>query len=221
MITKGGVGSGIRGHRTIRDSVAKLSPSVKRNALDRLKGEQEKRRKNNNRFVSDIGNGIWKIEMSVQEANKFSAKSKIKIPVFHGTTVDNAKGIRKEGFLGSKIGSFHGNCGFYGRGFYFTGIRKEGEEYASQSSVKKRKGELLELRLNVKNVCDTEQWKKLNKKYNFDKMLFKDLRKGPDKIRDILEGLGYDAVEYKFKDFDFRSHEICVFNPKNVVVVKK
>lgn len=43
MIIKGGHGSGITGHRTIRDSVSKLSPKSKKDALAKLKAEQAKR----------------------------------------------------------------------------------------------------------------------------------------------------------------------------------
>jgi len=43
MITKGGHGSGILGHRTIRDSVAKLNPQSQKIALEKLKAEQAKR----------------------------------------------------------------------------------------------------------------------------------------------------------------------------------
>lgn len=43
MITKGGVGSGITGHRTIRNSVSKLSPKAKQDVLEKLKAEQVKR----------------------------------------------------------------------------------------------------------------------------------------------------------------------------------
>ncbi len=43
MITKGGQGSGITGHRTIRDAIAKISPKAKKEALEKLKAEQTKR----------------------------------------------------------------------------------------------------------------------------------------------------------------------------------
>lgn len=43
MITKGGVGSGITGHRTIKNSVSKLSPKAKQDVLEKLKAEQVKR----------------------------------------------------------------------------------------------------------------------------------------------------------------------------------
>jgi len=43
IIQKGGHGSGIRGHRTAKDSVAKLSPQSKKIVLAKLKAEQEKR----------------------------------------------------------------------------------------------------------------------------------------------------------------------------------
>ena len=43
MITKGGHGSGIRGHRTAKDSIAELDPKAKQDALAKLKAEQAKR----------------------------------------------------------------------------------------------------------------------------------------------------------------------------------
>ena len=56
MIFKGGVGSGIRGHRTVREVAAKLSPKVKQDALEKLKAEQAKRERGDTQKPSTTTN---------------------------------------------------------------------------------------------------------------------------------------------------------------------
>mgnify|MGYP001580355005 CR=1 FL=1 len=75
MITKGGVGSGITGHRTIRETIAKLPPKQQIEILDRLNREKEKRggKKSPNLSQQDINifieNVLKHIKIKMKDKN--------------------------------------------------------------------------------------------------------------------------------------------------------
>ena len=81
----------------------------------------------------------WKPRMTFAEADEWAKNSAYHEPLFHGTTLEGAIGIIKEGFdLGrSKWGRVWGN------GVYSTPHRKLAREYAG------RNGEVLELRIKT------------------------------------------------------------------------
>lgn len=154
-----------------------------------------------------------KFTMSEKDANEWAKDSIYKDYIYHGTTIESAGRIESGGFADSKIGIRTGNAGMYGRGFYF-GINK-----GSASGFAEGPTGLLKIKINVKKLCNLECWRKLDKKYKLWDIFEKDVMGAPTKVRDILIKEGYDGV-HVISDMAPSYGEICVFNPKNIMVVK-
>lgn len=168
--------------------------------------------KNLKRVPDKYGRIESQFTMSIEDAEKWASGSVYKKSVYHGTSVTNAEGIKAGGFAESKIGTNMGNAGLYGRGHYF-GIKRE-----SSLPYSRAEGNvLLEIKVNLKNICDAAKWKELDKKHGLMDLFVDDPMTGPTAVRDILQKEGFDAVmiEYKHKV----GGELVIFDSSNIMVI--
>ena len=90
---------------------------------------------------------VWKPTMTQAEADEWAKGSQFADDVFyHGTSVESATGIKVNGFDIKKLAEYTQNGGINGAGHYMTLTKQQAELYLHG------KGELLNLKLNVKKV---------------------------------------------------------------------
>ena len=154
----------------------------------------------------------WKPTMTEKEAAIWNADSTFKANAYHGTTIDAANAIKKEGFKYAKIGN-RTDAGILGKAFYFADDVTVANSYAVYSDS-------LVIKINVKNPLSDEKIFSDLRKAVKEKVKIK-LGKTPTlsefskELANEVQRRGYDAIIYG------DGAQIAVFNPKNIVVITK
>jgi hypothetical protein len=190
----------------------------------------------------------WKPVMSRAEADAWAADSVYRDTVYHATDPENAKMIRKDGFLDSGGGGFGED---YGRGMFFSTDRKSVTFYETNGTRGESvQNEVLNVRLNVRKVLSLD--------HNVDRKILSgdetdygvgiarkmgvpnpkkvyqrlydasqesgDMNPAAGAVRLLAIRNGYDAIKIREGDgvdgSDKGGNQIIVFNPQRVTIVR-
>ena len=162
------------------------------------KYSEDQPRDDHGRWTDGGGGGP---SMSRSEADAWATDSVVKQDYFHFTSSAGAEAIKRDGF--------NTHDGVFGEGVYFTSSNESAKLGARSAD------ERLDVRINVDNVLEVEDGKKLAAWYK------KALKNSPDggTITELAEKQGFQAIKVNNPN-NTGANYLIVFNRKNVTVIQ-
>jgi len=160
------------------------------------------------------GEEEWMPYADEEYVNVWNSDSVYKKTVYHGTSTSSANNIIMNGFIdASEKGTVGGRV--FGNGIYLTDDKKWADFFASQ-----QKGKVLETKVKIKNPykmdftkgTDLENWK--SKVQEMVKEFPEETK--AEAIKKWMMKRDYDSIQIQQSQL-----ETVVFDPKNIMVIKK
>lgn len=146
------------------------------------------------------------------------------VPLYHATLHPyNARAIKANGFKRENAGANTGNRGLIGEGIYF----KTDPDLAKNNLYGH---ELVEARADVSRLMDKEEFLRIADRMRYQPLANLEMEDesqgdnyfgpkwhfGPRHMREYLQSLGYDGVQWEHSPGDI---EVVIFDPKKITIV--